>query len=323
MELVCLGEILIEMIAAEQGKHLHEVSAYVPTTGGLIAHVAIAARRLGMRSAFIGKVGDDAFGHHLHNVLRTEGVGTSGLRFDGNARTTLSLRTMPEDGLPEYIHYRNPGADLLLRPDELDEQLLSEARIFHFGSLSVMNDPGRSATQRAISLVDQSDSLISFGVNYQPSMWHDADEARTRIRTFLPFAHLVIVDHMDLQILCGTEDPVKGSDLILDYGPIVCIAIGADGSAIARTENSIQQAGSLPEGIVDTSGSRAAFTAGFLWRILGENDWRKSLQDDRLQSCLRFGSAAFLLTANHQGILETLPDAPSLADFVQRNYSST
>jgi fructokinase len=147
----------------------------------MIAHVAIAARRLGMRSAFIGKVGNDPFGHHLHNVLRTEGVGTSGLRFDDHAHTTPSFHSMPSPDVSEYAHYRNPGADTMLGDDQLDEQLLSEARIFHFGSLSIMHDPSRSATRRAISIAEQNENLITFGVSYQPSLWHDPDEARIRI----------------------------------------------------------------------------------------------------------------------------------------------
>ena len=124
MDLVCLGELLIDLFPAEIGRRLVEVSAFHPKPGGAPGNVAVAARRLGLTSAFIGKVGDDAFGHYLIATLAAEGVETHGIRLDDEARTPLAFIALPDPYHAEFVFYRNPGADTRLRPDELDEALL-------------------------------------------------------------------------------------------------------------------------------------------------------------------------------------------------------
>ena len=131
MDVICLGELLVDMFPAELGRPLAQVSAFRPKPGGAPANVAVAARRLGKTSAFIGKVGDDAFGHHLAGVLETEGVDVSGMRYDRQARTAMAFIAMPDENNYDILFYRNPGADMRLRADELDERLLRQAEIFH------------------------------------------------------------------------------------------------------------------------------------------------------------------------------------------------
>ena len=128
MDIVCLGEVLVDMFPAELGRKLAEVSAFRPKPGGAPANVAVAAARLGAESAFIGKVGDEAFGHHLADVLADEGVETRGMRFDTYARTGLAFIAMPDENTAEFVFYRNPGADMMLRAEELDRELLPTSR---------------------------------------------------------------------------------------------------------------------------------------------------------------------------------------------------
>lgn len=150
MDIVCLGELLVDMFPAELGRRLVEVSAFYPKPGGAPANVAVAAARLGARSGFIGKVGDDAFGHYLVDVLRYEGVDIRGMRYDQKARTTMAFIAMPDENTSEFVFYRHPGADMLLRKDELDRTLLQTTSAFHFGSLSLIEDPIRTATMEAV-----------------------------------------------------------------------------------------------------------------------------------------------------------------------------
>ena len=124
MDIVCLGEVLIDMFATEVGKKMTEVETFTPKPGGAPANVAVAARRLGSESAFIGKVGHDLFGYHLESVLKKEGVQTRGMRFDDYARTTMAFIAKPDENTAEFVFYRNPGADTQLRPEELDLELL-------------------------------------------------------------------------------------------------------------------------------------------------------------------------------------------------------
>lgn len=127
MDLVCFGELSVDLFPAESDRRLAEVSAFLPKPGGEPANVAVAAVRLGLASAFVGKVGDDAFGHMLVEVLRTQGVETCGVRFDLEARTTLAFVAKPDENTAEFLFYRKPGADPMLRLDELDWDLLKSA----------------------------------------------------------------------------------------------------------------------------------------------------------------------------------------------------
>jgi fructokinase len=165
MDIVCLGELLIDMFPAEVGRSLVEVSAFRPKPGGAPANVAVAAVRLGAYSAFIGKVGDEVFGRHLADILRQEGVDVRGMRYDKEARTGMAFIAMPDVNSYEILFYRNPGADMRLQADELDRELLQETRAFHFGSLSLIQEPSRSATLEAAKIAREAGALISFDVD--------------------------------------------------------------------------------------------------------------------------------------------------------------
>src|SRR3989304_8282138 len=137
MDVVCVGELLIDMFPAEIGRSMTEVSAFRPKPGGAPANVAVAVARLGAQSAFIGKVGEDIFGHFLEDILTAEGVSTQGLRYDEEARTTLVFIAMPDENSAEFVFYRNPGADIRLTPTDLDRSLLRVTHFLHLGSLSL------------------------------------------------------------------------------------------------------------------------------------------------------------------------------------------
>ena len=156
MDIVCLGELLIDMFPAELGRSLIEVSAWQPKPGGAPANVAVAAQRLGAQSAFIGKVGDDAFGHYLASVLKQEGVDVRGMRYDSEARTAMAFVAKPDENSYDILFYRNPGADMRLQADELDRELLRNARALHFGSISLIQEPSRSATLEALRIARQA-----------------------------------------------------------------------------------------------------------------------------------------------------------------------
>ncbi|HJS28660.1 MAG TPA: PfkB family carbohydrate kinase, partial [Anaerolineales bacterium] len=190
MDIVTLGELLIDMIPSEAGLPLGQVGAFSPQPGGAPANVAVAAARLSASSAFIGKVGDDPFGHFLVDVLNKEGVETSGVRFDDNARTTMALIAFPDGQNAEFVFYRNPGADQQLRVDELDAGLIRGCKIFHFGSLSLTDEPARSATLAAIDLARDAGALISYDVNYRPSLWKHPGEALEIAKAMLSRVHL-------------------------------------------------------------------------------------------------------------------------------------
>ena len=320
MDIVCLGELLIDLFPAEIGRRLVEVSAFHPKPGGAPGNVAVAARRLGLTSAFIGKVGDDAFGRFLIDTLAAEGVETRAIRLDDEARTTLAFIALPDPHHAEFVFYRNPGADTRLRPDELDGELLRHARALHVGSLSLVAEPSRSATLRAVEIARAAGALVSFDVNYRPSLWPTPDTAVAAIRDLLPLAHVVKVNEDELCLLTGTADPDAGGAALLAAGPaLVVVTLGARGSAY-RSADAAGFVPAFPVDTVDAIGCGDAFMAGVLAGLLGNADggaWSQRLDDDHLRPILRYANAVGALTATRAGALPALPTAAEVDEFLR------
>jgi len=301
MDILTLGELLIDMFPAEIGRRLAEVPAFHPKPGGAPANVAVAAARLGAKSAFIGKVGDDAFGHHLADTLNQAGVETRGIRFDAQARTTMAFIALPDENTPEFIFYRNPGADMMLQPDELDRDLLHQTRVFHFGSISLIEEPSRSATLEAVRLAKEGGALISCDVNYRPSLWPRPEEAYGVIMEMLPQANLIKVNEGELELLSGSSDPESGTQKLLEQGlDLGVVTLGPAGSFFAVAEGSAKVEGFAVQ-TVDAVGCGDAFTAGLLTRLAAGDDWRAHLSPAELSQILRYANAVGALTAKNKG----------------------
>lgn len=323
MDIVCLGELLVDMFPAELGRGHAEVSAYRPVPGGAPANVAVAAARLGAQAAFIGKVGDDPFGHWLADVVRREGVETRGMRFDPAVRTTMNLLAQPDANHYDCFFYRNPGADTCLRPDELDAGLLRAARAFHFGSLSLTDEPSRSATLEAVRLAREAGALVSFDVNYRPTLWRTPTEALAQVRTVVPHINLLKVNEGELALLAGIELGIgttawletvaAAADTLLALGPtLIIVTLGPHGSYFRMAD----QGGHVPGFAVDTvdaTGCGDAFIAGLLWRIVQESGWRA-----QLPHILSYANAVGALTATRQGVIPALPTAAEVEAFLRQ-----
>ena len=316
MDIICFGELLVDLFPAEIGRPLAQVSAFRPVPGGAPANVAVAAARLGARSGFIGKVGDDAFGRHLQQVLIAEGVDVRGLRLDAQARTTLAFIAQPDVNSYEILFYRNPGADMLLRPEELDRGLLAGTRAFHFGSISLIAEPSRSATLEALRLARQARALISFDVNYRPALWPDAQSAREAILAASPEVDALKVNEAEMALLTGEQDLAQGSAALLGLGPaLVVVTLGPRGSYFRCAEG----AGHVPAFAVETvdaTGCGDAFVAGLLTALLTDGDWRARLTVDGLRQALRYANAVGALTALTQGVIPALPTAEAVRRFL-------
>ena len=319
IDIVCLGELLFDMFPAELGRRLADVSAFQPKPGGAPANVAVAVARLGLRSAFIGKVGEDAFGHRLAEVIAAEGVDICSLRFDPQARTTLAFIAMPDVNHAEFIFYRNPGADLRLRPDELDASLFSGLRAFHCGSVSLVDDPARSATLAGIQMARRAGALVSFDVNYRPNLWANPEDALVQINQVVPQADLLKVNEVELKLLTGRDDLEPASQALLQRGPaLVVVTLGTQGSFFATAQGS----GAVPAfqvKTVDAVGCGDAFIAGLLTRLVGGAGWRTHLDPAQLREDLRYANAVGALTATKLGVIPALPTASEVDAFLLSN----
>jgi fructokinase len=269
MRIVCLGELILDMFPAKIGKDFFAVSAFLPVPGGAPANVAVAASRLGVPSAFIGKVGDDPFGRRLAAALEKCGVDTRGMRYDPRSRTTLNFITLPNPNTAEFLFYRHPGADMMLEPEELDRELLEQAGIFHFGSVSLSAEPCRAATLEAARLARAAGALVSFDVNYRPTLWENECAALAAIETALPLADIVKVNEKELGMLARAVDPQEACRAALGRGASLCVAtLGPQGSLYA-TRSAYNRVGGFRVRTVDSTGCGDAFMGALLARLLG------------------------------------------------------
>jgi fructokinase len=324
MDIVTLGELLIDMFPAKVGQRLGEVEAFTPKPGGAPANVAVAARRLGAQTAFIGKVGQDPFGESLKHVLDDEGVDTRGLRFDEHARTTMAVIAMPDANSAEFFFYRNPGADYLLRVDELDIDLLENTKAFHFGSLSLTNEPARSATIEAARIAREAGVLVSYDVNYRPALWKYPQAALQQALNMLSKVDLLKVNEAEVALLAEISDfdPADHDHLeaaaidLLQKGPaLIIITLGENGSYF-QTQHGGGFVPPFQVETIDAIGCGDAFVAGLLSRLVQGSDWHANLDVEYLTQTLRYANAVGALTSLKRGVIPALPTAEEVDAFL-------
>jgi fructokinase len=314
MDVVCLGELLVDFFPLEIGKPLIEVSAFHPVPGGAPANVAVAVAHLGRKSAFIGKVGDDEFGHWLEKVLSREGVVTEGIRFDPHVRTTINFISQPDVNTYTCLFYRNPGADTCLSPDELDRKVLSQALAFHFGLLSLTDEPIRSATRKAIRIARSVGGLTSFDVNYRPTLWDTPENAREIALSFIRDVDLLKVNEAELELLTGSDELSSAIQLV-NLGPSLCLVTLGPKGCYFQTPHSSGLIPAYHVDTVDATGCGDAFIAGILSKLVTFSDWRAAVQSSRLEEIVGYANAVGALTALTQGVIPALPTANQVSEF--------
>ncbi|XP_052117057.1 probable fructokinase-6, chloroplastic isoform X2 [Arachis duranensis] len=188
---VCFGEMMVNLVPTESGVSLADAVEYKKSPAGSTANVAIAISRLGASSAFIGKVGNDEFGYMLSDILMQNGVDNSGLLFDEYARTMLAFYALKSDGEPQFLFYRHPSADMLIRPEELDVRLIKKATIFHYSSFSLVMEPSKSSHLAAMNLAKMCGCLLSYAPNLTLPIWPSAHAAREGILNIWNFADII------------------------------------------------------------------------------------------------------------------------------------
>ncbi|MGD8583761.1 MAG: PfkB family carbohydrate kinase [Chloroflexota bacterium] len=321
VDVVCLGELLVDMFPAEIGRRLAEVTAFYPKPGGAPANVAAGIARLGRRSAFIGKVGDDAFGHHLAAVLAAEAVETRGMRFDSEARTTMAFIASPDPNTNEYLFYRNPGADTRLRAEELDEALLRNCKALHFGSLSLVEEPIRSAALRAVEIVVDSGGMVSLDVNYRPTLWSSADAAYEAVMAIIARVDLLKVNEEELRLLTGESDPSVGGMALIKMGPKLCVMTsGTEGSHFATVEGT-GFVPAFPVKTVDATGCGDSFVAGLLSQLTAIEIQTTIPGVEQMQRIVSYANAVGALTAQTKGVIPALPNADAVEHFLASHHS--
>lgn len=304
---VCaLGEVLIDFTPS--GKSKKGMPLFECNPGGAPANVLAAVNKLGGKSAFIGKVGNDAFGTFLTDNMKTLGIDLTGLRVDGDIPTTLAFVTLDEKGDRSFSFYRKPGADIMLTRDEVDEDVLANCDIFHFGSVSLTDDPSRTATLESAKKAKELGAIISYDPNYRPLLWKSADEAAEIMKIGACLADIVKVSDEELVLLTGTDDLEKGAAELLSLGAaLVFVSMGAKGSFVTNGKAGVRL-DTYDVKTVDTTGAGDAFLGSILTRLRGVTRGdMAALTKEQLEDILDYGNAAGSLTTTKTGAAPAIP----------------
>ncbi|XP_058105620.1 probable fructokinase-7 isoform X2 [Magnolia sinica] len=300
--------MLIDFVPTVGGVSLAEAPAFKKAPGGAPANVAVGISRLGGTSAFIGKVGQDEFGYMLADILKENNVDNSGVRFDPGARTALAFVTLRADGEREFMFFRNPSADMLLRESELDTDLIKKASIFHYGSISLIEEPCRSTHLAALDIAKRSGSLLSYDPNLRLPLWPSADAARQGIMSIWDQADIIKISEEEISFLTGGDDPyddnVVFKKLFHPNLKLLLVTEGPDGCRYYTKEFNGRVAG-VKVKPVDTTGAGDAFVSGILCILASDLNL---LQDEKkLREALLFANACGALTVTEKGAIPALP----------------
>ncbi len=322
---MCLGELLVDLFGVET-RELAAVETFRRFPGGAAGNVAVGVARLGGSSGVITKLGTDFFGDYLLRTMAEHHVDTSAVLRDPMRRTGLAFVTLNEKRVPSFTFYRHPSASMYLRPSELRTDYLAGCEVLYTSSMSLVNQPFRSACYSATRTVRRSGGLIAFDVNLRQSLWKSKEEAQREIARFVRMVDILKIDVQELEFLTRTGKDLESRRraLFRSYPNIRIVALtrGRDGSLLASsTETHVEiSAYSLPEDeIVDTTGAGDAYMAALLSRIVRDRK-SKSIsltEPERLRAYGKFASAAATHAIKVAGVIPALPSEADVLEIVQ------
>ncbi len=304
-DVTAFGEILIDFTDA--GKDERGTRLFAAHPGGAPANVAVGVARLGAKSAFIGKIGDDFHGEMLRKVLEDNNVDTSGLLSDESVFTTLAFVQVDENGERTFSFARKPGADTRISWEEIEEKQIENSKIFHTGSLSLTHEPAASATRKALEAAKKAGVIVSYDPNYRASLWKDEKTAVEAMRSLIPCADLMKISDEETALLTDQPNPIDAARALIDQGvKIVAVTLGAEGSLIANREGYRVVPG-FKSTVADTNGAGDSFWAAMLSRIAASGKQPEELCLDELEAFVRYANGAATLTVRKPGAIPAMP----------------
>ena len=317
VDIVALGELLIDFTEAGYGKD--GMKLFEQNPGGAPANLLTVASHMGYRTSFIGKVGKDMHGAFLKRTLQNEGIAVDHLIEDDKYFTTLAFVEIDENGERKFSFARKPGADTQLRKEELDPTLLQKGKIFHFGSLSLTDEPAKSATLEAVHIAKDAEALISYDPNYRASLWRNEQTAVQEMKAVIPFADVMKVSDEESLLLTGKNSYEEAAEELLSMGPeLIAITLGSDGVLVATTDGKEQIRGFATEA-VDTTGAGDSFWGGFLSQFLSLNKAIDEMDWNDLRACARHGNAVACLCVQKRGGIPAIPKKREVMEFLNQH----
>lgn len=314
-DVTALGELLIDFTEngnSEQGNPLMEANP-----GGAPCNMLSMIQKLGGTTAFIGKVGKDMFGRQLREAVESVGIDTRNLMEDEEVHTTLAfVHTFP-DGDRDFSFYRNPGADMMLTKEEIQEDLIRNSKVFHFGTLSSTHEGVREATRYAIDVAKEAGCLVSFDPNLRPPLWKTLEDARKEIEYGLSKTDILKISDNEVEFLCGTSDYDEGAKMLIEkYNiPFVCVTLGKDGSRAHYKGMRVDVPGFVQKNTIETTGAGDTFCGCMLHYIIQHG--LEDLTEENLRELLTFANAAASVITTRKGALAVMPSKEEVEELLR------
>ena len=315
-DVTALGELLIDFTEnglSSQGNPLLEANP-----GGAPCNVLAMLQKLGRKTSFIGKVGDDQFGKMLKEAIESTGIDSGNLVFDGEIHTTLAfVHTFP-DGDRDFSFYRNPGADVMLRKEEVQKERIEASRIFHFGSLSFTHKESREAACFAIQTAKEAGVLVSFDPNLREPLWKSLEDAKAAIAYGMEQCDFLKISDNEVVFMTGEEDYDRGVSILQEtYGiPLIFLTMGKDGSRAYYKGRKIEAAPFPQENTIETTGAGDTFTGCILNGLLDTG--MENLTDEALVQMMTFANAAAALITTRRGALKVMPERTEVMKVLEK-----
>ena len=320
-DVVALGELLIDLTQngiSQQGNPMLEANP-----GGAPCNVLALLSKLGHSTGFIGKVGCDGFGEQLCRAIQEVGIDHQGLCWDEYVHTTLAVVHTKPDGDRDFSFYRNPGADMSLTARELKEDMIRSCKVFHFGTLSMTDEPVRSATYQAIRVAEEAGCLRSFDPNLRPPLWESLDVARDQTLYGMAHCDILKISDNEIQWLTGEEDYDKGIDWICGRFPniqLILLSMGREGSRGYCGKVRVEVPAVTNVKAIETTGAGDTFFAGVLHHVL---QWGLGpYTEEELGKMLSFANAAAAIVTTRKGALRVMPEEAEIRKLMEQAFRS-
>ena len=303
---ISIGEALIDFIPNQKGCELKNVLGFERVAGGAPANVSAVVAKLGGKSNFISKLGKDAFGNHIIEVLKEANVNVDYVLRSDKANTGLAFVSLKEDGNRDFSFYRNPSADMLLEESEVKKEWFEDCHSMHFCSVDLIECPMKYAHKKAIEFALENKSIISFDPNVRLPLWDSEDACRDAIMEFLPLAHVVKISDEELEFVTGYDKMDEAKEVLFKGNVnMVLFTKGKDGAEAYTKDRVVKIPGNIVD-VVDTTGAGDSFIGSFLFKLLEDDvnmEQLNSISDEKLREYLTFANAYAAYSTTKKGAI--------------------
>ncbi|MBQ0078852.1 MAG: carbohydrate kinase [Eubacterium sp.] len=311
IDIVALGELLIDF--AESGTSENGNSLLEVCPGGAPCNMLAMAKKLGKEVAFIGKVGRDNFGNLLRSVLQDVGINDEGLAVDEEIPTTLAFVHTLEDGDREFSFYRNPGADMMLRPEDIKTDLIERAKVFHFGTLSMTDENVKAATVKALETAKNAGCIISFDPNLRPPLWDDLEKAKEAMRLGFEYCDVLKIADNEIQFISGVSDYDEGIQMLIEeYDiPLILLTLGKEGSTAYYKGMRVNVPG-YKVNTIETTGAGDSFCGSTVSQVIDRG--LDNLTQNDLREMLTLSNGAAAIVTTRKGAIRSMPELEEIKE---------